>query len=79
MEKSPSVFSYHSYELFVSQEKGNDDNNKEKISIRSELLESVSEIQRPAPTAIATGTPSALKGRKVSTVSMRNAVMHESK
>ncbi|XP_015185100.1 PREDICTED: sodium channel protein para isoform X7 [Polistes dominula] len=39
--KSPSDFSCHSYELFVGQEKGNDDNNKEKISIRS--IESVSE------------------------------------
>ncbi|XP_011689749.1 PREDICTED: sodium channel protein para [Wasmannia auropunctata] len=33
--KSPSDFSCHSYELFVGQEKGNDDNNKEKMSIRS--------------------------------------------
>ncbi|XP_071554602.1 sodium voltage-gated channel paralytic isoform X2 [Temnothorax nylanderi] len=33
--KSPSEFSCHSYELFVGQEKGNDDNNKEKMSIRS--------------------------------------------
>ncbi|XP_039304554.1 sodium channel protein para isoform X19 [Solenopsis invicta] len=37
--KSPSDFSCHSYELFVGQEKGNDDNNKEKMSIRS--IESV--------------------------------------
>ncbi|XP_052563403.1 sodium channel protein para isoform X46 [Culex pipiens pallens] len=40
--KSPSDFSCHSYELFVGQEKGNDDNNKEKMSIRSEGLESAS-------------------------------------
>ena len=33
--KSPSDFSCHSYELFVGQEKGNDDNNKERMSIRS--------------------------------------------
>ncbi|XP_076763443.1 sodium voltage-gated channel paralytic isoform X27 [Xylocopa sonorina] len=39
--KSPSDFSCQSYELFVGQEKGNDDNNKERISIRS--IESVSE------------------------------------
>ncbi|KAL0119390.1 hypothetical protein PUN28_007715 [Cardiocondyla obscurior] len=39
--KSPSDFSCHSYELFVGQEKGNDDNNKEKMSIRS--IESVGE------------------------------------
>lgn len=64
--KSPSDFSCHSYELFVGQEKGNDDNNKEKMSIRSEGLESVSEITRTtAPTAIASA-----KVRKVSTVSM---------
>ncbi|XP_043273603.1 sodium channel protein para isoform X4 [Venturia canescens] len=44
--KSPSDFSCHSYELFVGQEKGNDDNNKERMSIRS--IESVSE-QRIKP------------------------------
>uniref|UniRef100_A0A182SS54 Uncharacterized protein n=1 Tax=Anopheles maculatus TaxID=74869 RepID=A0A182SS54_9DIPT len=66
--KSPSDFSCHSYELFVGQEKGNDDNNKEKMSIRSEGLESVSEITRTtAPTATAAGTA---KARKVSAVSM---------
>lgn len=35
--KSPSDFSCHSYELFVEQEKGQEDNNRErqdKISIR---------------------------------------------
>ena len=66
--KSPSDFSCHSYELFVGQEKGNDDNNKEKMSIRSEGLESVSEITRTtAPTANALASA---KARKVSTVSM---------
>ncbi|XP_026827703.1 sodium channel protein para isoform X3 [Ooceraea biroi] len=39
--KSPSDFSCHSYESFVGQEKGNDDNNKEKMSIRS--IESASD------------------------------------
>ncbi|CRK91925.1 CLUMA_CG005540, isoform B [Clunio marinus] len=64
--KSPSDFSCHSYELFVGQEKGNDDNNKEKMSIRSEGLESVSEITRTtAPTALASA-----KARKVSTTSL---------
>lgn len=64
MAKSPSDFSCHSYELFVGQEKGNDDNNKEKMSIRSEGLESVSEMHRPtAPSTMAS------KVRKVSTVS----------
>ncbi|XP_055302525.1 sodium channel protein para isoform X14 [Sitodiplosis mosellana] len=67
MAKSPSDFSCHSYELFVGQEKGNDDNNKEKMSIRSEGLESVSEMQRP--TAPSTGTM-ASKVRKVSTTSL---------
>ncbi|XP_059479446.1 sodium channel protein para isoform X5 [Neocloeon triangulifer] len=41
--KSPSDFSCHSYELFVGQEKGNDDNNKEKMSIKSEGGDSISE------------------------------------
>lgn len=72
--KSPSDFSCHSYELFVGQEKGNDDNNKEKMSIRSEGLESVSEITRTtAPTATAAGTA---KARKVSAVSMRTRFLH---
>ncbi|KAK9890302.1 hypothetical protein WA026_010405 [Henosepilachna vigintioctopunctata] len=44
--KSPSDYSDHSYELFVGQEKGYDDNNKERISIRSEGLDSVSEQRR---------------------------------
>ncbi|XP_031337062.1 sodium channel protein para isoform X6 [Photinus pyralis] len=60
--KSPSDFSCHSYELFVGQEKGHDDNNKEKMSIRSEGLDSVSE-QRRVPT-----NPS--KMRKVSAASL---------
>ncbi|KAM7346303.1 sodium voltage-gated channel paralytic isoform 33-T38 [Cochliomyia hominivorax] len=66
MAKSPT-YSCISYELFVGGEKGNDDNNKEKISIRSVEVESesVSVIQRqPAPTAHAT------KVRKVSTTSL---------
>lgn len=74
MPKSPSDFSCHSYELFVGQEKGNDDNNKEKMSIRSEGLESVSEMTKPAPTAIASGTTTA-KVRKVSAVSILNAFL----
>lgn len=55
----------------MGQEKGNDDNNKEKMSIRSEGLESVSEMTRTrAPSAIASGT-TATKVRKVSAVSIR--------
>ncbi|XP_076763425.1 sodium voltage-gated channel paralytic isoform X10 [Xylocopa sonorina] len=61
--KSPSDFSCQSYELFVGQEKGNDDNNKERISIRS--IESVSE-QRVKQINNHTTTT---KVRKVSAVS----------
>lgn len=60
--KSPSDFSCHSYELFVGQANGQDDNNKEKMSIRSEGLDSVSE-QRRVPTNVN-------KMRKVSAVSV---------
>lgn len=65
--KSPSDFSCHSYELFVGQEKGHDDNNKEKMSIRSEGLESVNEMSRPSGMVAAGSTAS--KVRKVSAVS----------
>ncbi|XP_076621071.1 sodium voltage-gated channel paralytic isoform X17 [Colletes latitarsis] len=61
--KSPSDFSCHSYELFVGQERGNDDNNKERMSIRS--IESVSE-QRVKQINNHTTTT---KVRKVSAVS----------
>ncbi|XP_068916812.1 sodium channel protein para-like isoform X12 [Tenebrio molitor] len=40
--KSSSDYSCHSYESFVGQPNGQDDNNKEKISIRSEGLDSAS-------------------------------------
>lgn len=36
--KSPSEYSSQSYELFVGQEKGTVDDNKEKMSIRSDTL-----------------------------------------
>ncbi|KAH8347631.1 hypothetical protein KR067_008940 [Drosophila pandora] len=68
MAKSPT-YSCISYELFVGGEKGNDDNNKEKMSIRSVEVESesVSVIQRqPAPTTAHQAT----KVRKVSTKSL---------
>lgn len=58
--RSPS-FSCQSYELFVGQEKGHDDNNKE-MSTRSDGLDSVSE-QRRVPT-------NPTKIRKVSAVSV---------
>nr|XP_043065873.1 sodium channel protein para isoform X43 [Drosophila bipectinata] len=70
MAKSPT-YSCISYELFVGGEKGNDDNNKEKMSIRSVEVESesVSVIQRqPAPTTAHQAT----KVRKVSTYTIRN-------
>ncbi|KAH8259079.1 hypothetical protein KR038_012151 [Drosophila bunnanda] len=44
MAKSPT-YSSISYELFVGGEKGNDDNNKEKMSIRSVEVESESHVQ----------------------------------
>lgn len=59
--KSPSGFSTDSYELFVGQEKGNEDNYKE----HSEGLDSVSEHRTRAPLT-------ANKIRKVSTVSFVN-------
>lgn len=60
--KSPSDLSCGSYELFIGQEKGHEDNNKEKMSIRSEGLDSVSEQRRIHP------NPGNM--RKVSTVSV---------
>lgn len=60
MTRSPS-FSCQSYELFVGQEKGHDDNNKE-MSTRSDGLDSVSE-QRRLPSY-------PTKMRKVSAVSV---------
>ncbi|XP_066584602.1 sodium channel protein para isoform X5 [Prorops nasuta] len=62
--KSPSDFSCHSYELFVGQEKGNDDNNKERMSIRS--IESISEHRIKQ---INNNHNAASKVRKVSAVS----------
>lgn len=41
--KSPSGCSCLSYELFVGQPKGNDDNKRENMSIRSEGGDSISE------------------------------------
>lgn len=66
--KSPSDFSCHSYELFVGQEKGNDDNNKEKMSIRS--IESASDQRHKQ---INNNHSAANKVRKVSAVSIRLA------
>ncbi|KAL6432412.1 hypothetical protein ACFW04_006775 [Cataglyphis niger] len=64
--KSPSDFSCHSYELFVGQEKGNDDNNKEKMSIRS--IESVSDQRHIKQ--INNNHSAANKVRKVSAASL---------
>ncbi|KAK7790194.1 hypothetical protein R5R35_002964 [Gryllus longicercus] len=63
--KSPSDFSCHSYELFVGQEKINDDNNKE-MSIRSEGGDSISEHRSRM------GGPNG-KVRKVSAVPFRDS------
>lgn len=49
----------------MGQEKGHDDNNKEKMSIRSEGLESVTEMSKPGMSVGA----NAAKVRKVSAVS----------
>ncbi|KMQ96399.1 sodium channel protein para [Lasius niger] len=64
--KSPSDFSCHSYELFVGQEKGNDDNNKEKMSIRS--IESVNDQRHIKQ--INNNHSAANKVRKVSAASL---------
>lgn len=55
----------------MGQEKGNDDNNKEKMSIRSEGLESLNEISRPQ--GMSAGS-TASKVRKVSAVSAVGSV-----
>lgn len=60
MAKSPSNSSWQSYELFVGQEKGNDDNNKERISIQSDGGDSLSEQRSRL---------NASKARKISSVS----------
>lgn len=47
--KSPSEeFSCQSYELFVGQEKTMDDNNKEKMSIKSDGGDSISDTKGKA-------------------------------
>ena len=65
--KSPSDFSCHSYELFVGGEKGNDDNNKERMSIRS--VESISEHRVKISSNNHNVTSTTTKVRKVSAVS----------
>ncbi|KAF2902697.1 hypothetical protein ILUMI_03476 [Ignelater luminosus] len=59
---SPSDFSCHSHQLFIEEKNGHNGNNSEKLSIRSEGLDSVSE-QRRAPSNLA-------KIRKVSAASL---------
>lgn len=59
---SPSGFSCHSHQLFIEEKNGHNGNNSEKLSIRSEGLDSVSE-QRRAPSNLT-------KIRKVSAVSV---------
>lgn len=72
--KSPSDFSCHSYELFVGQEKGNDDNNKERMSIRS--VESVTEYR---VRQINNNHNGANKVRKVSAVSIYYSLFSDKK
>lgn len=69
--KSPSDLSCQSYEFlhFGDQEKGNYDNNKERVSNRS--IESVSEHK--AKIFNNNHATSAVKARKVSTVSYGNS------
>ncbi|XP_011504558.1 PREDICTED: sodium channel protein para [Ceratosolen solmsi marchali] len=66
--KSPSDYSCHSYELFVGQEKGNDDNNKERMSIRS--VESISEHRVKISSNNHNVNSTTTKVRKVSAASL---------
>lgn len=76
--KSPSDFSCQSYELFVNQERGNqDDNTRERMSLRSDpFQDSVSTQPTHKPTE--THHETARRARKVSMVSMRSATCHHS-
>ncbi|XP_037874241.1 voltage-gated sodium channel alpha subunit isoform X48 [Bombyx mori] len=69
--KSPSDFSCQSYELFVNQERGNqDDNTRERMSLRSDpFQDSVSTQPAHKPTATDTHD-SARRPRKVSMASL---------
>lgn len=71
--KSPSDFSCQSYELFVNQERGNqDDNTRERMSLRSDpFADSVSTQPTHKPTE--QHHDGARRPRKVSMVSMRRA------
>ncbi|CAH0687848.1 unnamed protein product [Spodoptera exigua] len=68
--KSPSDFSCQSYELFVNQERGNqDDNTRERMSLRSDpFQDSVSTQPTHKPTATDPHHDSARRPRKVSMV-----------
>lgn len=70
--KSPSDFSCQSYELFVNQERGNqDDNTRERMSLRSDpFQDSVSTQPTHKP---ATEHHDSRRPRKVSMVSTRRA------
>jgi hypothetical protein len=70
--KSPSDYSCHSYELFVGQEKGNDDNNKERMSIRS--VESISEHRVKISSNSHNVNSTTTKVRKVSAVSYKRSM-----
>lgn len=70
--KSPSDFSCQSYELFVNQERGNqDDNTRERMSLRSDpFQDSVSTQPAHKPTE---PHHDARRARKVSMVSMQRS------
>lgn len=68
--KSPSDFSCQSYELFVNQERGNqDDNTRERMSLRSDPFQDSVSTQ-PAHKPADTHHEPARRQRKVSMVSM---------
>lgn len=71
--KSPSDSSCQSYELFVNQERGNqDDNTRERMSLRSDpFQDSVSTQPTHKPTANESHHEPARRQRKVSMVSIR--------
>lgn len=74
--KSPSDFSCQSYELFVNQERGNqDDNTRERMSLRSDPFQdsvSTQPTHKPNETHHEARRP-----RKVSMVSIRRIMLYE--
>lgn len=72
--KSPSDFSCQSYELFVNQERGaQDDNTRERMSLRSDPFQDSVSTQ---PTHKPDSHHDARRPRKVSMVSICNYTQH---